>query len=137
MKNKGCWTTILIVCICLWIIGSCFGNGGEDSSSQSEQVEYRDSESNSYGPDWLHEHTFAGDLDTGGRMLVKFNSDGSLIIRLNAGGFDKFSTEGSYSVSGSHITVTLDNGTQTEFTLDEENHRVKTYDGSELKQTVL
>lgn len=137
MKNKGCWTTILIVCICLWFIGSCFGNDDDDSSNQSEQVVNGDSESNSHGPDWLHEHTFAKDLDTGGRMLVKFNNDGSLSIRLNDEGFDKFSNEGFYSVSGNHITATLNNGTTIEFTLDEENHRVDTSNGAELKQTVL
>lgn len=137
MKNKGCWTTILIACVCLWLIGSCFGNDEDGSSYQTEQVDSRSSESNLYGPDWLHKNSFAGDLEPRGKMVIRFNSDGSFTTRLTDGGFDKFSAEGTYTVSGNHVSGRLNNGTELIFTLDEENHRVDTSTGFELKQTVL
>lgn len=105
-------------------------SNNENSSDASEQS----SDGGTYGPDWLHQSSFRSFTSDGDKLYLKFGGDGSFSLWENSGDDETtmLSIDGNYTVSGDNLTITLNNGTVMNYTLNEGNQSVVSSSGAEF-----
>jgi hypothetical protein len=156
-SNSGNYNTIskptrsgnkpALITFCVLILVIIFGvtvsalsssDSSESSTDNSESVNTTDnneSDANgTYGPDWLHQSSFRSFTSDGDKLYLKFGGDGSFSLWENSGDDETtmLSIDGNYTVSGDNLTITLNNGTVMNYTLNEGNQSVVSSSGAEF-----